>query len=202
VNRGKLIAFEGLDGSGKSTQLAMLAEHLRGRGLEVVTTREPTDGVHGRRIRAMARSGERVAPEEELRWFVEDRREHVEHVIAPALAKGHVVLTDRYYVSSVAYQGARGLDGQAILAQSERDFPIPDLVVVVDVPPDEGIERVGARGGAQEPVFEEIEFQRRVAAELARIDRDYVVTVDGRGSPEDVHARVRDACERALSSLG
>jgi len=164
----------------------------------LVTTREPTDGEHGRRIRAMARSGERVAPEEELRWFVADRREHVATLIEPALARGQVVLTDRYFLSSVAYQGARGLGAAAILADSEREFPIPDLVLVLEIPPEEGLARVDARGGTAEPVFEEIELQRKVAAELARVERPYVVFVDGRGSPDEVQARVRDACARVL----
>ena len=111
MNRGRLIAFEGLDGCGKTTQIARLAESLRKAGHDPVVTAEPTDGEFGRRIRAMARGGApRVAPEEELRWFVEDRREHVARCIAPALAAGRHVLTDRYFLSTVAYQGANGLD--------------------------------------------------------------------------------------------
>ena len=116
MNRGRLIAFEGIDGSGKSTQLVALEAALRADGRDVVSTREPTDGSWGRRIRAMARSGARVEAAEELRWFVEDRREHVASLIRPALAAGRVVLTDRYYLSTVAYQGARGLDPQQLLA--------------------------------------------------------------------------------------
>ena len=83
MKRGSLIAFEGLDGSGKSTQVTQLAGAFFAAGREVVTTREPTDGPFGRRIRSMAASGEPVLPDEELRWFVEDRRAHVKEVIAP-----------------------------------------------------------------------------------------------------------------------
>ena len=198
MKRGKLIAFEGIDGCGKSTQLEMLAGVLRARGFDIVTTREPTSGEHGQRIRAMARSGEPVAPEEELRWFVLDRREHVTGVIEPALAKGQVVLTDRYYLSSVAYQGARGLDPDSILADSEREFPRPDLAIVVRVSPEQGIERVNSRGGAEEPVFEEIEFLRRASEIFDRLGCAYLVTVDGNGSPEDVHARVRTAFDERI----
>ena len=97
-----MIAFEGLDGSGKSTQLERLAARLRAAGCDVVTTHEPTTFPSGQRIREMARSGQPLAPEEELRWFVEDRRVHVAEVIAPALRAGQIVLTDRYYVSTVA----------------------------------------------------------------------------------------------------
>ena len=190
VKRGKLIAFEGIDGCGKSTQLELLAGVLRARGLAVVTTREPTSGEHGRRIREMARSGRPVAPEEELRWFVLDRREHVAGVIEPALARGEWVLTDRYYLSSVAYQGARGLDSAEILADSEREFPQPDLAILVRVSPELGIERVNSRAGAAEPVFEDLEFLRRVAEIFDQLGCNYLVAVDGNGSPEAVHERV------------
>ncbi len=198
VTRGKLIAFEGVDGSGKSTQLQLLAAALRARGIDVVTTREPTDGEHGRRIREMARSGERVAPETELDWFVADRREHVDEVIAPALAAGQVVLTDRYYLSSVAYQGARGLPWQDILASSEAAFPLPDLAILVEVSPERGLERVEARGGTAEPVFEEIAFQRAVAEVFAALPCPYLVRVSGDGSPEEVHRRIFEIVDARL----
>ncbi len=199
VKRGKLIAFEGIDGCGKSTQLEMLAGALRGRGIDVVTTREPTSGEHGQRIRAMARSGERVDPKQELEWFVLDRREHVASVIEPGLAAGRVVLTDRYYLSSVAYQGARGLDAKSILADSEAEFPLPDLVVIIEIDPEKGLARVGARGGVAEPVFEEIDFQRRVAEQFAALGCAYLMRVPGDGAPEAVHRRV---AEIVLARLG
>ena len=114
MNAGRLIAFEGLDGSGKSTQLARLAEHLTesigSGGPDIVVTKEPTEGPVGKKIRAMAQSGERVPPERELAWFMEDRREHVDTLLEPALAASAIVLCDRYSLSTVAYQGARGLD--------------------------------------------------------------------------------------------
>jgi len=198
VNRGKLIAFEGIDGCGKSTQLEMLAGALRARGFEVVTTREPTGGRHGRRIREMARSGKPVSPEEELRWFVLDRREHVADVVEPALAEGKLVLTDRYYLSSVAYQGAHGLDPAVILADSEREFPHPDLAVLLRVSPEHGLQRVKARKGPSEPVFEEEVFLRRAARIFDDLGPGYLVHVDGNGSPEQVHERVFDVVDTRL----
>jgi dTMP kinase len=195
VNRGRLVALEGLDGSGKTTQLPDLAAALAAAGHDVVATREPTDGVWGRRIRAMARSGELVAPEEELRWFFEDRRAHVRETIAPALAEGRWVVTDRYYLSTVAYQGARGLDWRAILAQSEAEFPPPDLALIFEVSPEVGLARVRARGAAAEPAFERADFLARVAAIFAAIDRPYVRRVDGAGDTDAVRAS-------ALAALG
>jgi dTMP kinase len=189
VKRGTLVALEGLDGSGKTTLLPALAEALRAGGREVVTTREPSDGPHGRRIRAMARSGELVAPEEELRWFFADRREHVAGVIAPALAAGRCVVTDRYFLSTVAYQGARGLDWRDILARSEAEFPLPDLALLVEIAPEQGLARVSARYGvAPEPAFERADYLARVAEIFAAIERPYLRRIDGSRAPDAVRA--------------
>ena len=190
MNRGRLVVFEGIDGSGKSTQLRLLAEALRARGIEPVVTREPTGGPFGQRIRAMARSGERVAPEEELRWFLEDRREHVARVIEPGLAAGRVVLSDRYFLSTVAYQGARGSDPELLLAQAEAEFPLPDLALVFAVAPATGLARVAARGSAAEPAFEDLALLARVAARFRSLDRPYLAHLDASGDAASVHAAV------------
>ena len=141
MNPGKLIAFEGIDGCGKSTQLARLAERFRAADLDVCITAEPTNFETGRKIRAAARAGEALAPEVELEWFVTDRQLHVDRVIAPALAAGQWVLCDRYTLSSVAYQGARGLDPEEILRAGEEAFPVPDLVLLFEIAPREGLAR-------------------------------------------------------------
>jgi dTMP kinase len=201
VNRGRLLALEGLDGCGKSTQIEPLAEALRRAGHDVLTTCEPTDGPHGRRIREMAHSGESVAPEEELRWFVEDRREHVAQLLEPALAAGRVVLTDRYYLSSVAYQGARGLDWGAILADSEREFPAPDLALLFEIDPAAGLARVRARGGAIDRGFERPEVLARVAEIFRALERPYVERIDAAGSAEVVSRAVRECVRERLALL-
>jgi dTMP kinase len=190
VKRGALVAFEGLDGCGKSTQVAALAGALRAAGHETVATFEPTDGPTGARIRAMARSGKPLAPEEELRWFVEDRRAHVRDTIGPALAAGRVVVTDRYFLSTVAYQGARGLDWRRILAESEAEFPLPDLVLLLEVEVAVGLARTRARGGAAEGVFEHAELLERVAAIFRAIDRPYLERIPAAGPAAEVHAAV------------
>jgi dTMP kinase len=186
VKAGRLIALEGLDGCGKSTQQERIAGSLRAAGYTVVVTREPTDGPWGRRIRDMARGGEAVAPEEELRWFVEDRAEHVSKAIEPALRNDSIVLTDRYTLSSVAYQGARGLDWRGILEQGEARFPVPDLVLLFDVTPEIGLERVALRGGPREDVFESRPYLEKVAAIFAAIDRPYVERIDADREPDVV----------------
>jgi dTMP kinase len=199
VNGGRLVAFEGLDGSGKSTQLELLAARLRAVGCDVVTTREPTEFPSGQRIREMARSGEQLEPEEELRWFVEDRRVHVAEVITPALRSGQIVLTDRYYLSTVAYQGARGLDFEEILGDSEDEFPIPDLVLLLEIDPQIAFERVHARGSEIEGVFERREFLAKVASVFDALDCTYLERVPGDGELSQIEAII---AERIRLRLG
>jgi len=201
VKQGRLLAFEGLDGCGKSTQVAALARALRNAGHEVLDTREPTDGPAGRRIRALARSGEIVAPELELRWFVEDRRAHVAAVIHPALESGRLVLTDRYYLSTVAYQGARGLDPVQILRDSEAEFPLPDLALLFEIEPEVALERVGGRGQPLDAAFEQREFLERVAANYRALDRPYLARIDARRPEDAVHAAVVGCVRERLGLL-
>ena len=105
--KGRLIVFEGIDGTGKSTHIGHLRKYLEDRGVEVVQSFEPTRGPWGRMLRDSAVTG-RLSVREEVDLFLKDRREHVETLIAPALARGAWVLLDRYYLSMMAYQGARG----------------------------------------------------------------------------------------------
>ncbi len=193
---GCLIVFEGIDGGGKSTQLALLAEALRAAGHDVVTTREPYGGSPaGRRIREMAQGNEAVSPETELAWFLEQRRDHVREVIAPALERGAVVLSDRYYLSTIAYQGARGFEWQALLEQHESEgFPPPDLVLLFDLDPGAGLARVEDRKGVAEPVFEETGLLSRARAIFLAVDRPYMVQIDAAGSPD----RVAEAVSRVV----
>lgn len=201
MKRGRLLVFEGLDGCGKTTQAARLAGRLRRAGCDVVETREPSDGPHGRRIRRRARAGEPVPPAEELAWFVADRREHVEHVIEPALAAGRIVVCDRYTLSSVAYQGAAGLDPEAILEQGEAEFPLPDLVLLLEIDAEAGLARVHGRGSALETLFEERARLARVAEIFHGIDRDYVERIDASAPPDAVHEAVVGCVRRRLGLL-
>jgi len=198
VKRGTLIVFEGLDGCGKSTQLRRAAEALAARDLDIVVTREPTDGPWGRRIREMARSNDGVAPETELEWFFEDRREHMREVVEPALAAGRLVLSDRSYISTVAYQGARGLDYEQILADSEGEFPIPDLVLLLEIDSKVAFERVHARGSEIEGVFERRDFLSLVASVFDALDCTYIERVPGNGEPTQIEAIIAERVRRRL----
>ena len=192
MSTGKLIAIEGIDGAGKGTQAARLAEVLRAAGHEVVMTREPTAGPHGQKIRELSTAGAQLSAAEQLDYFIADRAEHVRDLIAPALERGAVVITDRYFLSNVAYQGAAGLDPEEILAKNEAQFPLPDAAIVISLSPEEALRRVRARGDRMNETFEREDFLVRVAAIYETIERSYVHRVDGESSPEAVHARVRD----------
>ncbi|MGQ9921317.1 MAG: dTMP kinase [Desulfobacca sp.] len=195
---GRLIAFEGLDGVGKTTQARLLADNLARRGLPVVLTREPTDGVWGQKIRQISQRGRSgMAPAEELALFLADRREHVEKVIRPALAAGQIVITDRYYYSSMAYQGALGLDPEAIAAQHFVFAPPPDLIILLEVPPAERGKRLRQRG-TKSDMFEEQDYQAKVAAIFDRLQAPNLIRVDGRGSVAAVQARILAQVQQRL----
>jgi len=144
MGTGILVAIEGIDGAGKTTQRERLEGRLQSEGIAYIATKEPTDGPWGRKIRESAQT-QRMAPQDELNAFVEDRREHVRDVIAPALEAGKVVLIDRYYPSSVAYQGARGLSVDECMA-ANAFAPVPDVLVILDLDPASGLRRVHERG--------------------------------------------------------
>lgn len=185
---GVLLAFEGIDGSGKSTQAKKFVEWASALGLEVVSSREPTDGPWGKKIRE-ARFTERMSPEDELAAFIADREEHVATLIKPALARGALVVIDRYYYSTVAYQGARGLDPAMLLAKNRAFAPIPDLVVLVDVDPKAALERIASRGQGTD-LFENLAALTKVRALFLSLVDAHVAVIDGARPPEVVFGDV------------
>ncbi|WP_411846557.1 dTMP kinase [Roseibacillus persicicus] len=183
-----LIVFEGIDGTGKSTQVRLLAEALEARGLSVVTSREPTDGPFGKKLRESMIEG-RLSPEEELQLFYDDRRDHVEHLILPALEAGKVVILDRYYFSTMAYQGARGFDPTKIREENEGFAPVPDHVFLLEIPVATALERIGVRDGSGN-TFEQEGNLKACAGIFDTLAEDWLHRVDASQPPEDVHAAV------------
>lgn len=175
--RGRLIVFEGIDGTGKSTQLRLVALALRQRGYPVIATREPTEGPYGRRIRALYADRGGCSREEELDLFIADRRDHVEALLQPGLAAGKIILCDRYYLSTAAYQGANGMDVGTILARN-RFAPVPDLAILFEAPIALGIERITASRGEGLNDFEKVEGLTRVAKIFAALDLPYIRRID------------------------
>lgn len=187
---GILIAVEGIDGAGKTTQVARLAETLTSLGEHVVTSKEPTNGVHGRRIRASATAG-RLPLADELEVFIQDRREHLDQFILPALARGLVVILDRYFYSTIAYQGFRGGDIRAIEHQVRSQALCPDATLVLDIGPEVSQRRIQRRDGGgnrfEDP--EELREIRQLFLEIARTD-PVVSVIDGSGSEDDVETEL------------
>ncbi len=209
AGRGALIVIEGIDGAGKSTQHARLAARLLAEGYAVTASREPTGGPHGRRIREIARAGRQAtSAEEEVRLFLDDRREHVAQVIAPALAAGQVVLLDRYYLSTIAYQGALGIDPGFIQQANESFAPPPDLALILMLPVAEALARIRAgRAGGLDVAFERADYLERVASIFrsmpARLDPRVTETriVDASGDPDLIALRLAELSLARLADL-
>lgn len=142
---GLLVAVEGIDGAGKTSVATLLAQWCGERGLGCMISKEPTGLDWGTELRNSARAG-RLTLERELDLFEKDRRDHVLRSIGPGLAEGNIVILDRYYWSSAAYQGSRGADYLAIMESNEVFAPKPDLVLVLNLDVDAGLNRIRNRG--------------------------------------------------------
>jgi dTMP kinase len=195
--KGRFIVVEGIDGTGKSTQVQRLGEWLQGQGDEVVLSREPTAGPWGRKLRESAATG-RLAPEDELQYFLNDRRQHVEELIAPSLAAGKVVILDRYYFSTMAYQGARGFDVSDIRRQNEAFAPTPDLLLILDLDVDAALERIGARGDSANEFEQRENLERCREIFLSLKDEEFVRVIPTTGTLDDVANRIRQVTEEFL----
>ncbi len=145
LKKGVLIVLEGIDGAGKTTQAKLLLRRLNREGYSAAYFREPTRGRWGREIKRLAKMPACVTPEQELELFVEDRRENVDRNLRPALADKKVVVLDRYYFSTMAYQGAKGLDPARIRRIHEKFAPRPDLVFLLDLGARKGLARIAGR---------------------------------------------------------
>ncbi|MFN2604152.1 MAG: dTMP kinase [Gemmatimonadaceae bacterium] len=204
MERGKLVVFEGSEGAGKSTQLRILADRLSAAGIPVVPLREPGGTVVGDSIRRILLDPQsEISSASEALLFMASRAELVRTEIKPALKRGDVVLMDRFFLSTYAYQIAgRGLSEGEVRAANclATDGLIPDLTIVFDFPVADGIERVSQRGSHDRIESSAIDFHERVEQAFAEsATREWqsdhpecgpITQVDGRGSRDDVAARV------------
>ncbi|MCB2198572.1 dTMP kinase [bacterium] len=200
--KGLLIVFEGLDGSGKSTQAKALHTHLRAAGYDAVFSFEPTDGPYGRALRELWHKGERHDPEAELDLFRRDRTEHVQTLILPGLRGGTVVILDRYYYSSAAYQGVRGgRSPEEIHNEMTLFAPTPDLTLVCDIPTDIALDRI--TGGRREMpnVLEARDNLERVKAVFDRMPYPEIHHIDATGTQEEVFRLVLKEVSPLLEKL-
>ena len=201
---GLFVCFEGGDGAGKSTQVRLLAEALESRGCRVVVTRQPGGTPLGAQIRDLVLHGDHVAARAEALLFAADKAHHVDQLIRPALADGAVVVTDRYVDSSITYQGAgRELGADEIRALQHWAVAgvLPDLTIVLDVPPEVGRAR---RGNVHDRLESEADpfhaAVRQGYLDLAATDPDRYLVVDAGQPVETIHAAVLAAVDRLLAS--
>lgn len=204
--KGVFITFEGNEGCGKSTQIAMLCDYLKSRKIECVLTREPGGTVLAEKIRALlldVKSGAKIFPKAELLLFEAARAQHVDEIIKPALASGKFVISDRFFDSSTAYQGgARGL-GEAFVKSANAlavGDCIPDLTILLDVPAELGLERARVRDGGYSDRMgsEKLEFYESVRRSFLKIAQDNperFALVNGAPAPERVAQEIRKIVE-------
>jgi dTMP kinase len=210
VTRGRFITLEGGEGAGKSTQLKRLGERLRAQGLEVVTTREPGGSPGAEAIRELVLNGsaDRWSPVTETLLMYAARRDHIERVIEPSLARGAWVVCDRFADSTRAYQGAGGGTDPALIAALEAQVlgaARPDLTLVFDIPPQTGLERAQARGGEMRFESKGLAFHERLREgflAIVRAEPDRCALIDAGGSIEAVEAAVWDAVRHRLGVHG
>jgi len=168
--KGKFIVVEGLDGSGKSAQVDLVVEYLKQKGKKVVLTKEPTiDSEAGRKIKQALRKEIFIDPLELQKLYVQDRKEHLQNKVIPALEAGKFVVSSRYFFSTLAYGHSDGLDVE-LLKKMNENFLLPDLTVIVDVTPESCMERIDGRG-EQKELFEQKE-------KLAKVNEIYKKTSD------------------------
>jgi len=190
MKKGLLIVFEGIDGTGKSTQLDLLASYLVDKGYPVVTTREPTNGPHGQAIRQLYLDRGSVSKDEELALFINDRKEHVAQVIQPALDKQKIILCDRYFLSTAAYQGAVGFDPQEIL-EKNNFAPDPDIALLFLANPEISAQRITGRGDTLND-FERQDQLQKVQELFQSLNKPYIYPIDSTDSINTVHKAVVD----------
>ncbi len=195
--KGTLVVIEGIDGAGKSTQARMLFKKLAEAGYPVAYFREPTRGRWGKKIKLLAKKSDALSPKEELELFVKDRKEDIERNLKPALARGKVVILDRYYFSTIAYQGAKGVSPSWIRRLNEKFAIRPDLVFILDIDPRQGLERIRVRK-KKDLLFEREDYLAKVRNIFRRFRGRGFIHLDAARSPGEVHNEI---ASRVLSFL-
>jgi dTMP kinase len=210
VTRGRFITFEGGEGAGKSTQLGRLADRLRAQGREVVATREPGGSPGAEAIRDLVLNGaaDRWSPVTETLLMYAARRDHIERVIQPSLARGAWVVCDRFADSTRAYQGAGGGTDPALIAALEDQVlgeTQPDLTLIFDIPPETGLQRAQARGGEMRFESKGLEFHQRLRESflaIARAEPDRCALIEATGAMDAVEAAIWAVVEARLAVHG
>lgn len=197
--RGKFIVIEGLDGSGKSSQVEFLVKFLKERGKDVVLTKEPTmDSEAGKKIKQALKKEIIIDPLELQKLYVQDRKEHLENKVIPALKEGKFAVSSRYYFSTFAYGYADGLDVNLLIKLNE-NFLLPDLTIIIGVLPENCIKRIENRGEPKE-YFEKLEKLKKVNEFYKKIPNMFknIVMVNGEKTIQKVFDNVKKEVEKNI----
>ena len=197
MKKGFLIVIEGIDGAGKSTQAEILMNRLQERGFDVVYFREPSGSRWGQEIKRKALDQDSITPEEELELFQKDRKENVEKNLKPALERNKIVVLDRYYFSTIAYQGAKGIDEERIKRMNEEFAVKPDLVFILDIDPHEGLDRIRNRR-KKDRLFERADYLAKVRQIFRGFKGKKFIHIDARMPVEVISARIEKNVLRLL----
>jgi dTMP kinase len=188
MNKGLLVVLDGIDGAGKTTQVKLLLQALQDAKIEAVRSKEPTNGKWGTTIRNTAKTG-RLPLDEELDLFIKDRTEHVETFIRPSLDAGKIVILDRYYYSTIAYQGARGANIQEIKERMKEIAIVPNITFILDVDVSTGINRIKTKRNETPNHFEEsnyLELVKNIFLDLCKTEKE-IIKINGNNSTGHVH---------------
>jgi dTMP kinase len=199
LTKGVLIVFEGIDGAGKSTQARLLYERLIKAQFDAELSREPTQGPWGKKLRRLIEEGRGdVEPQEELSWFIKDRFQHVEEIIKPGLKNKKLIILDRYYFSTVAYQGALGFDPAEIEKSNIEFAPEPNLLFLIVMPPHAGIKRIKESRGKETDSFERESYLVKVSQIFHSLEKPFLCRLSGE---EPVHEQSDRAWEITMAYL-
>ena len=199
--RGLLFSFEGVDGSGKTTQSRLLVEALERNDKKAIYLKEPTDGPFGQKIKDLSTRHKKLPAEEEIKLFIEDRKWDVENNILPALQKDITVIMDRYYCSNAAYQGIHIMEWFSIIRKNEAFAPRPDLILILDLEPKLGLERIAEhRGGVFNPYFERLDELNKIKKIFDRMKGGHIYHLDASMSIESLHEKIVHLAESISKS--
>lgn len=190
---GKFIVFEGIDGAGRSTQIARLGEFLVHNGIEVITTKEPTEeSDSGREIKKILREKIDIDPMKLQELYIQDRKEHLENKVIPALKEGKTVISDRYFFSTFAFGSAHGADLEELVKLND-NFLYPDIIFLFQIPAKDSMERIEKRGDPKE-LFEKEEMLEKVNEFYNSFPKRFknFKLIDAEKSKEEVFNQIKD----------
>ncbi|MBU0628212.1 MAG: dTMP kinase [Nanoarchaeota archaeon] len=189
------IVLDGLDGSGKGEMIKRLRAYFSKRGVNLLITREPTDGEYGKQVKEILKTDKdsRDKAEECLQLFVKDREEHLKNIIEPFLERENaVVICDRYYYSTIAFQHTQGIDLEKVVADN-MDFRTPDIAFILDLPAEMAIERIEKRGADKEK-FEQLSFMKELRQNFLKLKDeldDNIKIIDASKSKDEVFEQIK-----------